>query len=614
MLRALSGLLIVCFLFTAGPSRADDGDVAAAATPAPTQPQLFRIRSVELVGVSGKAVTEQEILRRTVRVREADGYLTVAEGDGGRDIAIGQIGSDDGVLADAALVRAIASEAFRAYADRKIAAVRVTIPQDTIPRLTTETGDGVLAVAVTEGAVARVRTMKRNKGEVSEAGDGWYTHVAGQSPVGEDDVVHLTEIDRHVYWLNRHPGRRVDVALTPDPAGNLSLDYIVTVTQPWTAYAQVSNTGTDSTGKWRLRLGFLHNNLSGVDDVLAIDYVSDGFDDVHAVTTSYQRPLPGLYRTTVRVAGTYSEYTAADVGLAGLDLLGEGYTVSLEVIRNVHQQERLFVDIVAGLRFEHSRVDNEATMVIGDTDFLLPYVSVRLDTRTDSSTTTASITFETNLSGLAGTDADEVVELGRSDADTTWVAMKFSASHNFYIEPLVKKNWGEPDSGSTLAHEVSLAIRGQIIFGDDRVAPTFTQVVGGFYTVRGYPESYTAADNVVIATFEYRLHIPRLFKPGEPTTLLGQPFHVRPKQQLAPTDWDLVFRTFLDVGRTVHNDREPFEKNVTAVGAGIGVQVQLKSNVSVTFDWGIALNDTDNGSSRVDAGSSRGHVMLLVSY
>ncbi len=59
-------------------------------------------------------------------------------------------------------------------------------------------------------------------------------------------------IDRYTNALGRHPGRRVDVALSAgETEGGVVLDYLVAEAKPWTIFGQVSNTGTESTDELR---------------------------------------------------------------------------------------------------------------------------------------------------------------------------------------------------------------------------------------------------------------------------------------------------------------------------------------------------------------------------
>ena len=90
-------------------------------------------------------------------------------------------------------------------------------------------------------------------------------------------------------------GARIGIAPGLNP-GEVSLDFLVAENKPWYAYFQISNTGTDSTNEIRERFGFTHNQLTNRDDILAIDWLNAGGDDVNALATRYQAPFWGSKR------------------------------------------------------------------------------------------------------------------------------------------------------------------------------------------------------------------------------------------------------------------------------------------------------------------------------
>ena len=208
-------------------------------------------------------------------------------------------------------------------------------------------------------------------------------------------------------------------------------------------------------------------------------------------------------------------------------------------------------------------------------------------------------------------DKDELDGLGRSMVDDDFTILRFEASRSFFLEPLLDENFGA--SGSTLAHELFFSIRGQTTF-DSRVPPNFVSVAGGFYSVRGYPESFVIGDHGYVATAEYRYHIPRGLAPGEVGRFNDRPFRWRPHQTLGRPDWDLIVRTFIDVGRTVNEDPLAFESNATLVGAGVGGELAIKRNFSLRLDLGFVLNEASNDVTREEEGDSRLHAQITILY
>jgi hemolysin activation/secretion protein len=393
--------------------------------------------------------------------------------------------------------------------------------------------------------------------------------------------------------------------------GEVVLDYLVNEARPWYVYAQIANTGTKETSDWRERFGGIDNQLTGHDDILSIEYVTSGFSASHSVLGSYEFPLPGTPRVRNKLSATWSAFTASDVGQSLGKFKGDQWTVGDEFIVNVYQQRELFVDAIAGTRFQDVSVTNETygTPETGRASYVVPYVGLRLDRTTDISTTQVDGTVS-----YAWTDAgnDQREKLGRFGVNQNYWLLQASGVQSFYLEPLLDPGMFQAGRG-TLAHELYFSGRMQYSAGS-RLIPQFEQVLGGLYTVRGYPESIAAGDSIFVGTAEYRFHLPRALAiqpdPSK-TPVFGEPFRFSPQQPWARPDWDLILRAFLDVGRTFQVNRTEGEGDETLVGTGVGVELQLKQNINLRVDWGVAL---DRVTGQVDPGANRFHIVGTFLY
>lgn len=492
-------------------------------------------------------------------------------------------------------------------------------------------GITALRVLVRIGRVTEVRTVAAGDRVSTEEriNNPIHERLVSNSPVqpGADqgkDLLRKDQLDRYINWLNRHPGRRVDLAVSPgrDPGG-VALDYMVTENKPWLVYAQVSNTGTKQTDEWRERLGFVHNQLTNSDDVLSIDYITASFDSAHAVIASYERPLIESKRIRWRVLGSYSEYEASDVGFASQEFTGQEWYAGGDIIANVYQSDQLFIDVVAGIKWQNDKVEDHAAGTFGKEDFFLPHIGVQAERYTETSSFFAALDFEINLDDVADTNAVptagsppgtnlESNGLGRIFPDTDFSRVKFDTMFSFYLEPLIYgEGWNDPASGNaTLAHEMAFLVRGQ--FSPDRTPAQFERTIGGLYTVRGYPESVTAADTVVIATAEYRLHLPRLFAlEPDPRELFGNPFRFAPQTAYGRPDWDLILRAFVDYGKTWNTDKATFESDFDMLATGLGAELLIKRNFNIRVDWGYVLEEME---ARVKEGTNRFHIVATLLY
>lgn len=459
------------------------------------------------------------------------------------------------------------------------------------------------------------------------ADDRVHQRIREQSPVQKGDLIRKDLVDDYIFRLNRHPGRRVDVALAPgEQPQEATLDYLVSENKPWTAYFQLSNTGTEATSEWRQRFGFVHNQLSDHDDILRVDYITGNFDASHSVNLSYEFPLLSD-KLKLRTYGGYSEYTASDVGFADETFDGENLNIGTELVGNIWQRRSLFVDGIAGIKWQSVDVNNTLLQQQGEDNFFTPYLGFILEQYTDDSATFASLTTSWNMDEL---DAENKDRLGRPSVDSYFTVVRFTAEHTAFLEPLFNKwGWFQGDDGKgmqNLTHEVSASVRGQWSL-DNRLIPNEEDVAGGLFSVRGYPESIVAGDDVVIASLEYRFHLPTAFGTSEPgrwgdkrmTEVFGSDFRWRPQQEFGRADWDLIFKTFIDFGNTNSVDKEPGEESDTLVGTGVGVELVFKRNLSMRLDWGVALTDagpTDLSTNEpeVESGSNRFHFLMTLSY
>lgn len=436
------------------------------------------------------------------------------------------------------------------------------------------------------------------------------------------DVIRRDLLDNYAIMLSRHPGRRVDVAVAqaggddPSDQDKAELQYLIQEGKQWTAYAQLSNTGTRNTDEWRERFGYIHNQLTNHDDSLSLEYVTAGFESSHALIGSYESRLGDLDRLRWRVSGTYNEYDASDVGVFAQLFTGEGWTLSGDLIWNFYQDGNFFLDLVGGVRHEHIEVANVTAATTGEDDLFLPHVAIQAEKVGETSSFFGSLNLEWTVSSISGATAASLEQLGRLGPDQDWYVVQWDLQTNFFLEPLLNYDaWADPitPESSTLAHELMLAFRGQYAF-DHRLIPNAEQVVGGLYTVRGYDESSTAGDTTWVGTIEYRFHLPRALaiEPDPQRTLFGRDFKARPQQVYGRPDWDLVFKGFLDVGQSYNSDRRAFEKDETLVGAGVGVEFSLFNNLSFRTDWGVVLDEIGGGVQEV--GDNRLHVVLTILF
>lgn len=467
-----------------------------------------------------------------------------------------------------------------------------------------------------------------------------HARIAANSPlkaVGENKAASLFEklkLDDYLRRLNRHPGRRVDAALsTSEQPGRVVLDYLINESRPWFLYGQISNTGTEATNEFRERIGAVHNQLFGRDDIASLDFITSNLDEANAVFGSYSFPVLYPDKLRVRGYGSWGDFAAVTPQPSGGppdEFSGSSWLGGIEFTASPWAFRNVAIDFTVGIAMQSLEVDNRTLLLRGEADLLTPYVAARFERESEKYSFSGSIGYETNLEDTPST---ELVRLGRLDTNSSYDLIKAEFAGSAFLEPLFKRS-------GTLAHEVAVNIRGQYALGDNRLLPQKEMAIGGMFSVRGYPESVVAGDRAFFASAEYRFHYPRSLRPAsvkedpvagaapreDRNQLFGRPFTYRPPRPYARPDWDLIFRAFVDAGATQINDGtaapRPEDRDQSILGAGLGFELQLFRNLNFRADAGWALSEVKSGIDTlsgykpgindVSSGSIRGHFLLTV--
>ena len=501
-------------------------------------------------------------------------------------------------------------------------------------------GTTVMRIRIWTGRISRVASIadgERFGGlpvdeRTNHAAHRWIRERSPVRPGGPRGLLGITLLEDYAAEVSRHPGRRMDAALSPGAAaGTTDVTLRVAESKPWYAYAQYTNTGTSTTTVNRERFGFTHNQLLGRDDILQLDYTTGDFDEVHAIQAAYAAPF-ALSQPAWRfgVSGWYNRFDAEEAGFTITDVEGEDAAAGAEISRQILQHHELFVDLAAGARWQRISVENRQVLGLpaleADVDYVVPHLELRFQRDTLASTLRARAGL---LGGWTDTDDSDLEFPGSSSlgaptldlfgnalADDDFVLARIDASWSFYLEPLLDP-WGfadpETPGSSTLAHELAVLARAQWAM-NHRLVPQFQQVAGGFTTVRGYEQSAAVGDDLLLGSLEYRLHIPRLLSPdpNPPELPAMGTFRTRPTQVWGAPDWDLIFRIFGDAARVESSHALAFEDPETLASVGGGLELQVLRNLILRGDVGYTLHNLNDRGQ--DAFETRGHVAATVLY
>lgn len=476
------------------------------------------------------------------------------------------------------------------------------------------TGDRTARVVVWASQISGLRTLARGsrfkpQNSIDNPKHRWILAdsplKAGAKP-GEPGSLFLKDkLENYLRALNIQPGRRVEASIeSAGKPGRVVLDYLVNEEKPWQLFSQVSNTGTETTGKWRIRLGFQDTQLTNHDDILNLDAISTPDRKTYGTFLSYRIPLLRPARLLVRVYGSYGDYLANDVSLVGLRFAGRNWLGGFEFSNWTPLGRGWELNTLLGASYVHYDIQSEIsdfTLGQGYSNFLIPYISPIIKRDAGWWSLSGSFRLDYALSGVSNKNPNTgVPALGRTGADSQWTSLRWNLDGSLYLDPLFE---GGPARAKHLANEVALRIRGRYLLNGKRLIPQEEEPIGGYYTVRGYPESILEADEFVTSSVEYAFHLPRVLKPGEPGKLFGRPFKWRPPQRQQRADWDLIFRTFFDYGyRQVtplpatsgqssgsSGGLPLIDRNVSLAGAGVGVELVVGQNFSMRCDFGTAL-------------------------
>ncbi len=579
--------------------------------------------------------------------RASDGYVGARRGGNNVWFQLSELGAADAVPVYATGLQDLCEQVVATLGERGLIGVYVAPPPNEIDPDTgadlRPDGSTELHLVVHTGRVQGVRTFAApavpGVAPIPQEISDDHEEIAARSPlqpVGAGDPLNKNQLDAYLAGLNRLPGRMVDAVVTPTlTPGVVNLDYMVAEDRPWTIASDFSNTGTETTGDNRQHFGYANYQLTGHDDVLLLDYVTSNFSDqMNAVSASYETRAPYVDRLRARFGGGWSTYASDQFGfdtvvVSGSDpnstkivhdeanFTGTQWELNGGVVASLVQQPGFFIDGDLGARFMHIEVVNldefKDTM-----PFVVPELGFTLENAGDISRTRGRLAFQQNVPALAGTNASDMADfsnVSRANLDDNWRALMLDFAGSLYLQPLFHgtRFFGpRPLRPREMAHEVAWRVGGQWSLGT-RVIPQAEGVLGGFSTVRGYPQSIVSGDSFANASLEYRYHVPLGLRAVTPWQVpwLGD-FRPAPDRSYRMPDWDLVLVAFGDWGQVWNTDAVPGETNDTLFGAGLGFEIVVRRNFAVRLDYGWAVLGVP--SAQVDAGDGEVHFSALMRY
>ncbi len=370
-----------------------------------------------------------------------------------------------------------------------------------------------------------------------------------------------------------------------------------------------SNTGTDETHRWQQHLGFTGRHLNKRGGELDLNLTTSSFDGYFAGSLDYEESLNDRIRGHLGLAG--SLFKGSEIARSRLDFDGQGIELSggarIVLIDDLDSRVRnqLFaIDIGLRILYSAGQTDGPTSPTSptlppdGDSVFLIPTTGItyRYTDRRHALHVHAGLDTQP---GAVGSD-DDLRGLGRPEVDRAWSRLHAHAEYRVAIDGAAAPvfNGQLPPEvflplGPTLGKsviEIAMLASAQTSFGA-QLLPQETLLLGGFETVRGYPESFVSGDQGVFGSIEPRIHFGRTVENHGKRT------------------WDLIGRVFADAGYIdVADAPSPNSASLASVGAGLELLVESERlSLSARVDWGTALLD----AGEIDAGESETHVSVF---
>ena len=248
-----------------------------------------------------------------------------------------------------------------AYGKRGYNAVRVSVPEQDIRA-------GEVRLKVIEARIGRVRVQGNRFFDEKNVRAGLPSLKEGSSP-------NIVAIGKDAQLANENPSKQVSVALQAgDDPGQVDATVRVTDEPRSRISAYVDNTGTPSTGNYRVGAGYQNANLFNGDDVLNVQAItSPGYaSDVKIFGAGYRVPIYKWGGFVDALAGYSSVNSGTVQGLFNVsgsgDVYGLRYTQLLGRIESYEHR--------ASFGLDYRAYKNNVTLE-GAPDQLVPDITAR---------------------------------------------------------------------------------------------------------------------------------------------------------------------------------------------------------------------------------------------
>ena len=472
----------------------------------------------------------------------------------------------------------------RAYSTAGWSAVQVVLPEQELER-------GEIRFQVIEARIGRVVVEGAKHFDEDNIRASVPALTPGKAP-------NINAIARNLRVANENPAKQAQVLLRSGQE-EATVDAVLRVVDepPSKRSVTVDNTGSPTTGRLRVGLGYQNANTTGVDDVFSFQFVTAPYDDHLDNEGRPDRLLPfpdrkvtilgASYRVPLYQAGDSVDFT---VGYSNVNsgtvanifsitgagtIVGARYTANL--MRLGDYEQRLIFSA------DWRTYDNKGVRAVGSTQQLIPDVAVHPlgvtyagVLRKQDSETSFSVGASKNISGGNDGSPEDFCKIGLRNnglgqcASAVYELWRWSFNHNL-----------------ALADDFQLRLSWNGQSTKDMLVPGELFGIGGADSVRGFLEREVADDTGHRTTVE-------LYSPDfGGKTGIGQ----ARMRGLMFADW----------GRVKKNMPGPGETYKQGIGSvGLGLRMSRGTNMAFRLDYAVVADE--------GAGHTRGSGRLHTSF
>ena len=413
--------------------------------------------------------------------------------------------------------------------------------------------NGILNLIIIEGKV----------GEISAEGNKYFSNDQLENYISLEtgESIDSNILTSDLQWINKNPFRHVDIIYSPgNIAGTTDIRLLTTDIRPYQFYTGINNTGYRETDTTRLFFGSSFGNLFNLDQQFSMQFTcARHVYRYWGITGEYTIPLP--CRDILSIYGGYSQ-VRPNLNLINTKNFGYAAQMSLRYHWILPRHKSYLQQITCGSDYKRTNNNVEfggEQVFISSTNL----TQLVIGYTATSQTPTLQQSFDFELFYSPGDwlpqQSNAAYQIARPNAKSSYMYIKCGYTPTLQL----------PYNSSLSCH-----LKGQL--STQNLLASEQSSLGGYGSVRGYPETVFAVDNIFLASIECL-----------------SPQHIRFSNN-KPISFQLL--VFLDygIGNNVHKNPNDLYPPHYLMGIGPGIRMSFFDHLTVNADYGIQLKKTSS--------------------